>query len=354
MTTRKQFVITFITIQIIASALMALAAGYFLSTSLDQIITASDNPILSIMHDRVMLKTIIGFIMISIIVAAISLPAGIFLSRLMIGPYLRTMQRFSTLARNRLSSEDLSGIDSGERRILEQYATVLHEDMKILADFEKARSWKDGARMLMHELKNPLTPLKLSAEQISYSRNAVSETDISTILVSLQDIENILSMFRNLVNIEFGTKEIISIPDAIDELLCQLQTSGLHFNSTNETSGTAFRSFFEHALVKMLLINLINNSIEENPQGCSIHTFIADRVLTLEVLTRDRTIAEPSLVFKAGYSKKGTNRGFGLFLAKLISDYLDLNISCANTPSGAIFSICFKEVDSPVQSKAPL
>jgi signal transduction histidine kinase len=351
MTARKQFVVTFITIQIIASALMAIAAGYFLSTSLDQIIAASDNPILSIMHDRVMMRTIIGFIMISITVATVSLPAGIFLSRLMVGPYLRTMQRFSTLARNRLSSEDLSGIDSGERRILEQYATILHEDMKILADYEKARSWKDGARMLMHELKNPLTPLKLSAEQIAYSGSTASQTDISTILVSLQDIENILSMFRNLVNIEFGTKEIVSIPAAIDELLYHLRAGGLSFESINEISGVAFRSFFEPALVKMVLINLINNSIEENPKGCAIHTFITDQILTLEVLTRDRTIADPSLVFKAGYSKKGTNRGFGLFLAKLISEYLDLNISCANTASGAIFSIQFKEIVSSAQPK---
>lgn len=353
MTTRRQFVITFITIQIIASALMALAAGYFLSTTLDQIIAASDNPILSIMHDRVMMKTIIGFVMISIVVVAISLPSGIFLSRLMVGPYLRTMQRFSTLARNRLSSEDLSGIDSGERRMLEQYATVLHEDMKILADYEKARSWKDGARMLMHELKNPLTPLKLSAEQIAYSGNTASETDISTILVSLQDIENILAMFRNLINIEFGTKEIVSVPSALEGLICQLHQTGLHFDYTNDVSGSTFRSFFEPSLIKMLLINLINNSIEENPKDCSIRTFIVDRVLTLEVLTRDRTIAEPTLVFKAGYSKKGANRGFGLFLAKLISEYLDLNISCANTPSGAIFSVQFKEIVSSVQPKAP-
>jgi signal transduction histidine kinase len=353
MTARKQFIITFIIIQIIASALMAIAAGYFLSTSLDQIITSSDNPILSIMHDRVMMRTIISFIGIALIVAVISLPAGIFLSRLMVGPYLRTMQRFSTLARNRLSSEDLTGIDSGERRILEQYASVLHEDMKIIGDYEKARSWKEGARMLMHELKNPLTPLKLSAEQIVYAGNTVSETDISTILVSLQDIENILSMFRNLVNIEFGTKEIVSIPAAIDELLCQLRACGLQFESINETSGVTFRSFFEPALVKMVLINLINNSIEENPKGCAIHTFITDQILTLEVLTRDRTIAEPSLVFKAGYSKKGANRGFGLFLAKLISDYLDLNISCANTPSGAIFSIHFNEIVSSAQPEVP-
>jgi signal transduction histidine kinase len=353
MTARKQFIITFITIQVIASALMAIVAGYFLSSSLDQIIAASANPILGIMHDRVMMRTIIGFIMISLAVSAISLPAVILLSRLMIGPYLRTIQRFSTLARNRLGSEDLAGIDSGERRILEHYATVLHEDMKVIADYEKARSWKDGARLLMHELKNPLTPLKLSAEQIAYSGTTASETDIATILVSLQDIENILSMFRNLVNIEFGAKEVIMIPACIDSLLSQLNKTGLHFDYTNETSGISFCSYFEPTLVKMLLVNLINNSIEENPLGCKIRTIISNRVLTLEVLTRDRTIAEPALVFKAGYSSKGVTRGFGLFLAKLISDYLDLDITCANTPSGAIFSICFKEINLSVPLETP-
>jgi CitB family two-component system sensor histidine kinase MalK len=98
----------------------------------------------------------------------------------------------------------------------------------------------------------------------------------------------------------------------------------------------------------MLLVNLINNSVEENPKGCELHLFLQENILTIEVLTRDRSIAESALVFKAGYSSKGNNRGFGLFLAKLISEYLDLGITCSNKSAGVIFSIHFKSVISSV------
>jgi signal transduction histidine kinase len=301
-----------------------------------------------------MMRTIIGFVIISIITTILTLPAVTFFSRVMVDPYLRTMQRFSTLARCRLSSSELARIETNERRMLEQYASVLHEDMQILADYEKARSWKDGARMLIHELKNPLTPLKLSAQQLAFSSPSIEKEDIDTIITSLDDVENILAMFKNLVNIEFAPKQVVTIPAAIQELLHQLRISGLQFESNIEEISSEFRSYYEPTLCKMLLVNLINNSIEENPQGCELQMFLKENILTIEVLTRDRSIAEPTLVFKAGYSSKGNNRGFGLFLAKLVSEYLDLGITCSNTSAGVIFSIHFKSVISSAQSRDTL
>lgn len=221
--------------------------------------------------------------------------------------------------------------------------------MQTLRDYEKAQSWKEGARMLMHELKNPLTPLKLSAQQLALSPAASgSADDASTILASLQDIENILAMFKNLVNIEFGSKELVDIPPVIEELLKRLSIDGHSFAVSNNARGAVIRSQYEPTLVKMLLVNLINNSTEENPGNCNVHLSIQDDSLVIDIITHDRTIAEPAQVFKAGYSRKGKGRGFGLFLAKLISDYLDLGISCANTPSGTIFSVRFKSIERPI------
>ena len=153
-------------------------------------------------------------------------------------------------------------------------------------------------------------------------------------------------MFKDLVNIEFGAKEIVDVNSAIDGLLKRLRADGFRFAAVPDMTGPAIRSYYEPALVKMLLINLINNSVEENPDGCEVRLSDRDASLVIDVFTADRAIAEPALVFKAGYSRKGRGRGSGLFLAKLISDYLDLGISCVNTPSGAIFSVRFKSVSN--------
>ncbi len=44
------------------------------------------------------------------------------------------------------------------------YTDTLVKDFEIVKDYEKSAAWKDGARLLLHETKNPLTPLKLSAQ----------------------------------------------------------------------------------------------------------------------------------------------------------------------------------------------
>jgi signal transduction histidine kinase len=341
MTTRKQFIFALVAIQIAASALMAIAAVGFLSATLDQLIGVSNNPILGIMHDRVILRTIVSFIGIAVMVTLITIPAGMLLSRIMVAPYLRILHRFSTLAQDRLHKSDLAGIAKNERDLLEHYAATLLADMRTRRDFEKARSWKEGARMLMHELKNPLTPLKLSAQQLALTAPQASG-EAGRILTALDDVEKILVMFRNLVNIEFNAKQRINVASALPALLEQMRDTGLLFTVHGETGTDELIADFEPTLVKMLMVNLINNSVEENPEGCEIHYSRTAEHLQIDVLTRDRTIAQPGMVFRAGYSSKGRNRGFGLFLAQIISEYLDLGINCANTPAGAIFSVRFR------------
>jgi hypothetical protein len=60
-------------------------------------------------------------------------------------------------------------------------------------------------------------------------------------------------------------------------------------------------------------------------------------------ITKDRKIDHPAKVFRPGYSGKGKDRGFGLFLSKLISDYLDLNLTFENSDLGVIFSLTFNK-----------
>ena len=110
MTVRKQFILALVAMQVAASILMAIVAGRFLSATLEQIIAASNNPILAVMHDRVMMRTVVSFAAIAFLVTAVTIPAGLLLSRLMVAPYLRVIKRFSTLARRRLNIDEFGGL----------------------------------------------------------------------------------------------------------------------------------------------------------------------------------------------------------------------------------------------------
>jgi two-component system, NtrC family, nitrogen regulation sensor histidine kinase NtrY len=221
--------------------------------------------------------------------------------------------------------------------------SLLIDDLKNLKEYEKVKSWKDGARMLMHELKNPLTPLKLSSQSLTLDckdPQLIGE-DIAMILSSVKDIEKILSYFKELVNIEFGPLTMFDLINHIRELIARLQQNTA-FPCTLPGESRPFTVFSEPTLVTMVLTNLINNGLTENKTEFYVDITEKNDLMTVRCITPHARIGDPAKIFSLGYSTKGKDRGFGLFLCKKISDYLDLNLQCDQDNGSVVFSFAFK------------
>jgi two-component system nitrogen regulation sensor histidine kinase NtrY len=226
---------------------------------------------------------------------------------------------------------------------------MLIDDLKKLKDYEKEKEWKSGARMLMHELKNPLTPLKLSAQNLLLGQGAKGQKadDIQSMHTAIRDIEYILHHFKELVNIEFGPKENIDLKAQLDSFHKEADKSGISFPQTMEFFSETPKALSEGNLLKMLYMNLVKNGIEANQSGFHVHISEQSKAIIVKFITPDRNAENPARLFKPGYSTKGKHRGFGLFLSKKISDYLDHYLECESGESGIIFSLTIKKPAVP-------
>jgi Signal transduction histidine kinase involved in nitrogen fixation and metabolism regulation len=343
MTIQKKFILFFVGFTLFVVLAISTVAIGFLKETYDRILNAANASYLPVMASHMFLKATITFVIISLVVVVISVPIGVLLSRWLSGPYLRIFKNIGDIAHKRFAIDNKVDLGNDERIILERYISLLMDDLNKLKAFEKEKAWKNGARLLMHELKNPLTPLKLSAQTLTLSDKSpeILKEEITRILSSVKDIETILSYFKELVNIEFGPLTSFDLKAHVRAFI-ELNGPAMPFQCTMPPGPTSFIILSEPTLLTMLFTNLIKNGLSENNREFHVDLSENSDILTMCFTTPNAHIDDTSKIFSLGYSTKGENRGFGLFLCKKISDYLDLNIQFNHEFNSVIFSISFK------------
>lgn len=139
---------------------------------------------------------------------------------------------------------------------------------------EKKATWSDVARKIAHEIKNPLTPIQLSAERLKRKYLSQIQKDpvtfemcIDTIVRQVTTIGNLVTEFSNFARMPEPKFEYINIVDLINEaMLIQKQTrKDILFSLVPE--GKNFKVYVDpHQMIQVLTNLLLNaiHAIEEN------------------------------------------------------------------------------------------
>jgi signal transduction histidine kinase len=316
----------------------------YLSDFYHLIVNAPNHGIAVAMAHRIFMKAAISYCVIILCIILLSIPVSIWFSKVVSRPYLDIIKRLFDRACDRLKIDVSVNLQKDERIILHQYVEMLQEDVGKLQDYEKIKSWKNGARLLMHELKNPLTPLKLSAQNLLLQTEGAEKykPDITRITTAINDIERILCYFKELVNIEFGRKEELDIVAFHDGLIEENKVIFPGLKCGGRFNKPSILITAEATLLKMLFMNLIKNGMEQNKEKFYMAVSQTHEYIFFEFVTPDIIVEDMSKLFHFGYSTKGSQRGYGLFLCKMISDYLGFALSAVNKHPGIIFTIAIK------------
>jgi signal transduction histidine kinase len=343
MTLSRRFLLIFCGIVLGACLVTGVFAVYSLHQAYMLFTHATKPELIPLMAGKMFTKAVIGFCVACLFCIGIALPTGIYLLRQASRPYLFIFEHLSDIAYKRLQLTDESRLSEGVISTIKRFLELWRFDFEKLRDYEKEKEWKNGARMLLHELKNPLTPLKLSVQKLLLQKDGPIQEDLKTLATATADVENILACFKELVNIEFGPKEPFDAARFVAELHKEAMSAGSSFEQTELSSERFFPVVAEKALLKMVYVNLTKNGLDENSEDFKVDVSADDHEMRLDFVTPNRTIDNTSRIFKLGYSTKGDRRGFGLFLCKKISDYLDLDLKCGNRRDGVVFSMRLKK-----------
>ncbi len=335
---RKRFVLFFIVFAVILTALVTVVSIQTLESAFDRFREAENKEFVSVLADRLITKTIVSYVFLVVIISAVIIPLSLILFNIMSEVYLKYFEKITKLILNKEKS--FSGREEPVQKQLEHLLNVVIQDQKKLREYEKMNSWKDGVRMLLHELKNPLTPLKLTTQGLMFEESNDSiMPEIISINESVTDIERVIRIFQQIVNIKFDIPEKM---DIVNFLKTYIQQNEMQYDSDMfdlDIDSEVILVTGEQILLKMLFNNLINNGLEANKSGFSVKVKEKEKDVQIKFVTLDVQIESTGTIFKPGVSGKGDGRGYGLFLCKLISEYLNLNISVENTDSNVEFTI---------------
>lgn len=235
----------------------------------------------------------------------------------------------------------------------------LEESIAMLARSEREFAWREMAKQIAHEIKNPLTPMKLSIQHLqrAYKRDDPGLEDqlrrtADTLIEQIDNLNFIAGEFSNFARLSTGKKEIndvlVLLRNSVD-LFGKEGSVKLHFET--ESNGPV-NVLGDKDQLNSVFINLLKNafqSIDPDSQGKvevqlkvredRVIVQVADNGIGIDEEVRDK-------IFMPNFTTKTSGMGLGLAIVKRIVDSLDGEISFVSQKGeGTTFTVVF-----PLQS----
>ncbi|MBL3655426.1 sensor histidine kinase [Fulvivirga sediminis] len=202
----------------------------------------------------------------------------------------------------------------------------LEESKKALARTEKESAWREIAQQVAHEIKNPLTPMKLTLQHLSRRLEGTLQQDafekpLKSLLVQVDTLNDIASSFSSFAKMPIPENEIYELAKVVK------QTVDLLGNTENTTISLEMPSQEvytrgDEQLMGRIISNIIINAI----QACEEHDITI--LIQLTILSKQKALLEikdngPGIdedihnkIFIPNFSTKETGSGIGLAIAK--------------------------------------
>jgi len=234
---------------------------------------------------------------------------------------------------NYKSTGEINSLIAGFNEMVEK----LKRSQMELAEFERETAWKEMARQVAHEIKNPLTPMKLSIQQLvaSYKDkspkfDAIFEKVTTTIISQIETLSKIASEFSGFARMPKMKIEAIDLNRICREAV-NLFDSDLKIKVSDPGSPVKVMADSDH--MKRSFINLIRNSIQAGASKMEIRISSQSDKVEIRFADNGKGIEKENLerIFDENFTTKEKGMGLGLSMAKKYFELLNGSISVEST-----------------------
>jgi nitrogen fixation/metabolism regulation signal transduction histidine kinase len=197
-----------------------------------------------------------------------------------------------------------------------------------LAKSEREGAWREMARQVAHEIKNPLTPMKLSLQYllkaIAEKSNNVHELTASvanTLVEQINHLNQIAGEFSQFANIGNPKKEVFELNDEL-KLVLQLHSMADNVTIFFNPIQSSCKIEADKTQINRLFNNLILNAIQAQQQNSNSTIRIDEEInaTTILVKIKDNGTGIPyekqSKIFTPNFTTKTSGTGLGLAMCK--------------------------------------
>ncbi|MBT8244425.1 MAG: GHKL domain-containing protein [Winogradskyella sp.] len=228
----------------------------------------------------------------------------------------------------------------------------LEESAVQLATSEREQAWREMAKQVAHEIKNPLTPMRLSVQSFQRKfdpedeniQQKVSEYS-NTLIQQIDTMSSIASAFSNFAKMPAQQKEELDVVHVVKLALDIFNENYIHFIPQEKE----IIANFDRTQLIRVVTNLVKNGIQAIPEDAE-NPRIEVRVYTDEVNV-NITVEDNGLgisednkhkVFEPKFTTKTSGMGLGLAMVKKIVETYNGTINFTSEyGKGTIFTVAF-------------
>ena len=217
--------------------------------------------------------------------------------------------------------------------LVNEYNQMLYKleaSKKILASNEKETAWREMAKQVAHEIKNPLTPMKLTLQHLLRleREGKLEDADklkksLETLIHQVDALSGIASSFSTFAKMPLPNNERMNFKEVLSKVLELFKTDkrmDLEFQDDSYTEEIPILG--DDKLFGRVISNLIINGMQAVEPGkkpqIRVWLWMSDRAVFLEISDNGKGIPEElrDKIFIPNFSTKSQGSGLGLAIAK--------------------------------------
>jgi two-component system nitrogen regulation sensor histidine kinase NtrY len=243
---------------------------------------------------------------------------------------------------------------------------VVLDDLTHMVKTQRMFAWKEVARRIAHEIKNPLTPIQLSAQRLrrKYLDRFPEDSDIfdectNTIIRQVDELKTLVNEFSSFARMASANPTATELNLIIEETveLYRPAHKRVVFNVVADSAMPIFE--LDRDQIKRVLINLVDNAIDamDGEGELEVKTVYDKELGIARIVIADSGCGIPpeskSRLFEPYFSTKKAGTGLGLsIVSSIIADHNGYIRVKDNKPRGTRFIIELPVVSVKFQPKA--
>lgn len=292
-----------------------------------------------------------------------------FLSYRISNPILRLQKATEQLSQGNIDVQVRSNSKDEIGELVQSFNRMIKELKRSREELKKAEregAWRDIARQVAHEIKNPLTPMKLAMQHLYYAYThgsndfrSIIQTTNKLIIDQVETLNRIATEFSNFAKLPSRNYELLNMNEILEDVVRLMDTGG-KISLKLDPLVDKEMVMGDKDEVKRALINIIKNSmqaideLEDSRKSGKVNVESLRKNGFYSVKIRDNGVGmdddTQQKLFEPYFSTKSSGMGLGLVITKKILDDMKAHIKVNSSRSaGTEVEINFRITGSRVQ-----
>ena len=227
---------------------------------------------------------------------------------------------------------------------------LVFDDISEIVSAQRAQAWGEVARRLAHEIKNPLTPIQLSAERMEMKllskladpEQALLKKSVKTIVDQVDAMKRLVNEFRDYARLPAAELKPLDLNALVQDVLQLYENDAATVRITSELDALCPPILGDAEQLRQVIHNLLQNAQDASEATrrpdfvpeVSLRTQWVSAAQRVRLVVRDQGTGFPDHILKRAFepyvTTKSRGTGLGLAVVKKIADEHGARIDVSN------------------------